>query len=171
MYFCAKFRTSMNNSKLVLLFIFSLLLIACKSTNSPKAVTETFLVSVARLDMHTAKNYSTRQTWSFLKVLERETKDLTDEQKEAYVSNFKVKIIGEKKVNDTMYTVDFSTTPELFPFTQLNLVAEKNLEGNIRWKIDFNSFEYMQSDSTIQEIMAPGEEPNEQVMVDSSLAQ
>lgn len=161
----------MNPGKLVLLFVFSLLLLSCKSTNSPKAVTETFLVSVARLDMHTAKNYSTRQTWSFLKVLERETKDLTDEQKEAYMNNFKVKIISETKVNDSMYTVDFNTTPELFPFTQLNLIAEKNLEGNIRWKIDFNSFEYMQSDSTIREVMAPGEEPNEQIMVDSSLSQ
>ncbi len=161
----------MNYSKLVLLFTLSLLLIACKSTNSPKAVTETFLVSVARLDMHTAKNYSTRQTWSFLKVLEKETKDLSDEQKEAYMNNFKVKIIGEKKVNDTMYTVDFTTSPELFPFTQINLVAEKNLEGNIRWKIDFNSFEYMQSDSTIREVMSPGEEPDEQVMIDSTVSQ
>lgn len=161
----------MNPGKLILLFVFSLLLLSCKSTNSPKAVTETFLVSVARLDMHTAKNYSTRQTWSFLKVLERETKGLTDEQKEAYMNNFKVKIISETKVNDSMYTVDFNTTPELFPFTQLNLIAEKNLEGNIRWKIDFNSFEYMQSDSTIREVMAPGEEPNEQIMVDSSLSQ
>lgn len=161
----------MNPGKLALLFVFSLLLLSCKSTNSPKAVTETFLVSVARLDMHTAKNYSTRQTWSFLKVLEKETKGLTDEQKEAYMNNFKVKITGEKKVNDSMYTVDFTTTPELFPFTQLNLVAEKNLEGNVRWKIDFNSFEYMQSDSTIREVMAPGEEPNEQIMVDSALSQ
>lgn len=161
----------MNPGKLVLLFVFSFLLLSCKSTNSPKAVTETFLVSVARLDMHTAKNYSTRQTWSFLKVLERETKGLTDEQKEAYMNNFKVKIISETKVNDSMYTVNFNTTPELFPFTQLNLIAEKNLEGNVRWKIDFNSFEYMQSDSTIREIMAPGEEPNEQIMVDSSLSE
>lgn len=161
----------MNLGKVVALFIFSLILCACKSTNSPKAVTETFLVSVARLDMHTAKNYSTRQTWSFLKVLEKETKDLTDEQKEIYIDNFKVKIINETKVNDTMYTVEFSTSPELFPFTQLNLVAEKNLEGNVRWKIDFNSFEYMQSDSTIQEIMLPGEEPDEQLMVDSSASQ
>lgn len=161
----------MNPGKLALLFVFSLFLLSCKSTNSPKAVTETFLVSVARLDMHTAKNYSTRQTWSFLKVLEKETKGLTDEQKEAYMNNFKVKIISEQKVNDSMYTVDFTTTPELFPFTQLNLVAEKNLEGNVRWKIDFNSFEYMQSDSTIREVMAPGEEPNEQIMVDSALSQ
>ena len=139
----------MNPGKVVALFIFSLILCACKSTNSPKAVTETFLVSVARL----------------------ETKDLTDEQKEIYIDNFKVKIINETKVNDTMYTVEFSTSPELFPFTQLNLVAEKNLEGNVRWKIDFNSFEYMQSDSTIQEIMLPGEEPDEQLMVDSSASQ
>jgi hypothetical protein len=136
---------------------------ACKSTNSPKAVTETFLVSVARLDIPTAKNYSTRQTWSFLKVLEKEAAGFTDEQKEAFLKDFSVKIISEQQLNDTTYLVTFETKPELLPFKQLNLLAEKNLEGNIKWKVDFNSFEFIQSDSTIQEVMLPGEEPQEPV--------
>ncbi len=144
-----------------------LTLLSCKSTNSPKAVTETFLVSVARLDIPTARNYSTRQTWAFLKVLEKETKGLDDDQKEAYINNFSVKILNETKVNDSLYKVEFSTSPELFPFNSLNLIAEKNLEGNVRWKIDFNSFDFMQSDSTIQEIMIPGDEPEETEYTDS----
>lgn len=142
------------------IFAFLLSLGACKSTNSPKAVTETFLVSVARLDFNTAKNYSTKQTWSFLKVLEREVEHLSPEQREAYLDGFKVKIVKETKLDDSTYKVEFVTTPELLPFNALNLKAEKNLEGNIRWKIDFNSFQFMQEDTSIQEIMVPGVEPD-----------
>lgn len=160
--------------KLLFFIAFLSVFVACKSTNSPKAVTETFLVSVARLDITTAKNYSTPQTWGMLKVLQKETKGLSDEQKESFLDNFKVTILSDKKINDSLYTVEFSTQPELFPFTSLNLVAEKNLEGNIKWKVDFNSFEYYQSDSTIQEVMAPGADPEdesdgaERVLVDSA---
>lgn len=144
-------------------FTLTFFLVACKSTNSPKAVTETFLVSVARLDIPTAKNYSTKQTWSFLKVLEKEADGFTEEQKEMLFKGFSVKIISESQVNDSTYLVQFETKPELFPFNQLNLLAEKNLEGNIKWKVDFNSFDYIQSDSTIQEVMLPGEEPQEPI--------
>lgn len=160
----------MNNRYLFSIVFLMLCLLSCKSTNSPKAVTETFLVSVARLDISTAKNYSTRQTWAFLKVLDTETKSMTDAQKEAYIDKFKVKILAETKVNDSLYTVEFVTEPELFPFKTLNLIAEKNLEGNVRWKIDFNSFDFMQSDSTIQEIMIPGVEPDEAIEADSTNA-
>lgn len=152
-------------------FVFLMLgLLSCKSTNSPKAVTETFLVSVARLDIPTARNYSTRQTWSFLKVLEQDTKDMSEEQKEAYLNKFSVNILSETKVNDSMYKVAFSTTPELFPFDTLDLVAEKNLEGDIRWKIDLNSFDFMQSDTAIQEIMIPGVEPDEEPLESQNAA-
>jgi len=118
-------------------------------------------VSVARLDIATAKNYSTKQTWGFLKVLDKGTQFVTDEQKENYLNDFKVTITGEKKINDTLFQVSFVTQPELLPVKSLNLVGEKNLEGNIRWKVDFNSFEFMQSDSTIHEIMIPGSDPDE----------
>ena len=157
----------MINRYFLYLIFFSLTLFSCKSTNSPKAVTETFLVSVARLDISTARNYSTRQTWAFLKVLEKETKELSDEQKEAYIDKFTVKILDEIKVDDSLYKVAFTTNPQLFPFDTLNLIAEKNLEGDIRWKIDFNSFDFMQSDSTIQEIMIPGVEPDDAGAADS----
>lgn len=132
------------------------LLFSCKSTNSPKAVTETFLVSVARLDMNMARNYATKPTWDFLKVLERSTKDLSPEQKESYLEGFKVTILGEKKLNDSTYLVSFNTSPELFPFHELELKAEKNLEGNIKWKVNYTTLAFAQADTTIQEVMAPG---------------
>lgn len=138
------------------------LLFSCKSTNSPKAVTETFLVSVARLDLNMARNYSTKPTWDFLKVLERATKDLSPEQKEGYLEGFKVNILSEKKVNDSTYLVSFNTTPELFPFHELELKAEKNLEGNIKWKVNYNTMAYMQADTSIQEVMIPGIDSLEQ---------
>ncbi|MNU24795.1 hypothetical protein D3C71_131270 [compost metagenome] len=138
------------------LLLFCVLLFSCKSTNSPKAVTETFLVSVARLDMNMARNYSTKTTWDFLKVLERSTKELSPEQKESYLEGFKVTILSEKKLNDSTYMVSFNTTPELFPFHELELKAEKNLEGNIKWKVNYSALAFAQADTTIQEVMAPG---------------
>ncbi|RQO31016.1 hypothetical protein DBR32_09925 [Taibaiella sp. KBW10] len=132
------------------------LLFSCKSTNSPKAVTETFLVSVARLDINAARNYSTRPTWDFLKVLDKSTKDLTPEQKESFLNGFKVKILGEKKLNDSTAMVRFSTTPVLLPFNELELKAEKNLEGNIKWKVNYTTLSYVEADTSIQEVMMPG---------------
>lgn len=140
----------------ICLFLCCVLLFSCKSTNSPKAVTETFLVSVARLDLNMARNYSTKPTWDFIKVLERSTKDLSPEQKESYLENFKVTILSEKKINDSTYVVSFNTSPELFPFHELELKAEKNLEGNIKWKVNYSTLAFAQADTTIQEIMAPG---------------
>lgn len=131
-------------------------LFSCKSTNSPKAVTETFLVSVARLDINTAKNYSTKPTWDFLKVLDKSTQGMSPEQKESYLNGFKVKILGEKKINDSLVMVSFSTTPVLFPFNELELKAEKNLEGNIKWKVNYTTLAYVEADSSIQEVMMPG---------------
>ncbi|HTO15667.1 MAG TPA: hypothetical protein VLZ83_07840 [Edaphocola sp.] len=153
----------MRQIKLIIsLFIICIIFFqSCKSTNSPKAVTETFLVSLARLDIVTARNYSTKQTWGFLKVLEKETNFIEEEEKEDFIEDFKVTIINEKKINDSLYTVTFETSPPLFPFKTLNLVGEKNLEGKIRWKVDFNSFEYMEADSTIRQIMIPGSDPDE----------
>lgn len=140
----------------ICLILCCIMLFSCKSTNSPKAVTETFLVSVARLDLNMARNYSTKPTWDFIKVLERATKDLSPEQKERYLENFKVTILNEKKINDSTYVVSFNTTPELFPFHELELKAEKNLEGNIKWKVNYSTLAFAQADTTIQEIMAPG---------------
>ncbi|MCY1535325.1 hypothetical protein D9M68_707250 [compost metagenome] len=103
-----------------------------------------------------ARNYSTKTTWDFLKVLERSTKELSPEQKESYLEGFKVTILSEKKLNDSTYMVSFNTTPELFPFHELELKAEKNLEGNIKWKVNYSALAFAQADTTIQEVMAPG---------------
>ena len=161
----------MSIVKYVSSILFLLLIAACKSTNSPKAVTETFLVSVARLDIKTAKNYSTKDSWEFLKILDKATKDLSLEQKEAYLKNFKVNIISEKKLNDSTMLVKFTTTPRLLPMDELQLKAEKNLEGKIKWKVFVSNEKMLAEDTTIQEVMMPSFDSISEVNVADSAAE
>lgn len=121
-------------------------LVSCKNSNSPQAVTEKFLVSFVKMDYETAKAISTKNTWGFLDIWASFSKQIPDEVKEAKMENFKVKITDTKKESDSTMVVTYVTEPKILPFNQIRLLQEKDIEGNIKWKVDISTLDIIGGD-------------------------
>ncbi len=130
--------------KIVPVFAFLALAVlwtSCKNSNSPQAVTEKFLVSFSKMDYTTAKNLSTQNTWAMLDILASFTKEMPEAEKNALFQNFKVKVTDSKKESDSTMIVTYVTEPKILPFNKLRLLQQKDLEGNIRWKVDISTLD------------------------------
>jgi len=130
----------------VLVAIISLGFYSCKNSNSPQAVTEKFLVSFVKMDYETAKSISTKNTWGLLDIWASFSKQIPDEVKEKKTENFVVKITDTKKESDTSMIVTYVTEPKILPFNKIRLLQEKDLEGNVKWKVDISTLDLLGGD-------------------------
>lgn len=127
-------------------FVLLLGLVSCKNSNSPQAVTEKFLVSFVKMDYETAKAISTKNTWGFLDIWASFSKQIPEEVREAKSENFKVKITDTKKESDSTMVVTYVTEPKILPFNQIRLLQEKDIEGNVKWKVDISTLDIIGGD-------------------------
>lgn len=114
---------------------------SCKNSNSPQAVTDKFLKSLASTDYETAKSVSTKNTWGLLDIWASFSQEVPEELRQKRMEQFKVKIIETKKESDTTMVVSYVTEPNMLPFNQIRLLQEKDLEGNIKWKVDISTLD------------------------------
>lgn len=129
---------------------------SCKNTNSPEITAAKFITSVRQLDYETAKSLSTKSTWTLLNIMEANTKHITDEQKEAFGKDFKVKITERVDENDSTVLLTYVSTPEFIIVPKLRLRSEEDQDGRVRWKVDISSLDDIdQTDDVIEERMAP----------------
>lgn len=161
----------------VLSFLFLVaLLSSCKNSNSPQAVTEKFLMSFSKMDYATAKTLSTQNTWAMLDILASFTKEMPEAEKNALFQNFKVKITDNKKESDSTVIVTYVTEPKILPFNKLRLLQQKDVEGNIKWKVDISTLDLVGGEESYieEEHQAVEEdvqrEPVDTVKVDEAVA-
>lgn len=141
---------------------------SCKNSNSPQAVAEKFLTSFSKMDYVTAKTLSTPNTWAMLDILASFTKEMPETEKNALFQNFKVKVTDNKKESDSTYIVTYITEPKILPFNKLRLLQQKDLEGNIRWKVDISTLDLVGGEeSYIEEEHQAVEEDVERNPVDT----
>lgn len=152
---------------LSLLFL-AVLWSSCKNSNSPQAVTEKFLVSFSKMDYATAKTLSTQNTWAMLDILASFTREMPEAEKSALFQNFKVKVTDSKKESDSTMIVSYVTEPKILPFNKLRLLQQKDLEGNVRWKVDISTLDLVGGEeSYIEEEHQAVEEDVERDPVDT----
>jgi hypothetical protein len=131
---------------LVFLWICSIVVVSCKNSNSPQAVTEKFLNSFVRMDLETAKSISTKNTWGFLDIWASFSKQVPEEVIKERSDNFKIKIIGSQKETDSTVVVSYTTEPKILPFNQLRLLRQTDMEGRERWKVDLSTIDLVGGD-------------------------
>lgn len=131
---------------LAFLIIAVLSLNACKYSNTPDSVARKFLISFNQMDFATAKSLSTSSTWEILDIMAEATKDIPQERKENFASQFKVDILTVKQETDSTTVVTFKTEPKRLPFNQLRMVKTVNKDGNTRWKVDISTLDLLNSE-------------------------
>jgi hypothetical protein len=132
------------------------ILAGCKNTNSPEITAAKFITSVRQMDYETAKSLSTKSTWTLLQIMEANTKHLTEEEKEAFVKDFKVKILQREDENDSTVVLTYVTNPEFVIVPKLRLRSEEDQDGRIRWKVDISSLDDLGiGDDEIEERVSP----------------
>jgi len=131
---------------LVSLTIMLLCLNSCKYSHTPDSVARKFLTSFNQMDFVTAKSLSTPGTWEILDIMAEATKNIPQERKENFASQFKVDILGVKKESDSTVVVTFKTDPKRLPFNQFRLLKTTNQDGNIRWKVDISTLDLLNSE-------------------------
>ena len=98
------------------------------------------------MDFATAKSLSTSNTWEILDIMSEATKNIPQERKENFASQFKVDILGVKKESDSTMVVTFKTKPKRLPFNQFRMVKSVNMDGNTRWKVDISTLDLLNSE-------------------------
>ncbi len=138
----------MTKKQSILFLLFGLLFswTSCKNSNSPQAVTEKFLNSFVKMDYEAAKSVSTKNTWELLDIWASFSKEIPEDVKQKKIDDFKVKITDTKKESDTTMVVSYVTEPKILPFNKLRLLQEKDIEGNVRWKVDISTLDLIGGD-------------------------
>lgn len=131
---------------LLSLAIVVLSLSSCKYSNTPESVARKFLISFNQMDFATAKSLSTSNTWEILDIMSEATKNIPQERKENFASQFTVDILGVKKESDSTLVITFKTKPKRLPFNQLRMVKSVNNDGNTRWKVDISTLDLLNSE-------------------------
>jgi len=119
---------------------------SCKYSHTPESVARKFLISFNQMDFATAKSLSTSNTWEILDIMSEATKNIPQERKENFASQFKVDILGVKKESDSTMVVTFKTKPKRLPFNQFRMVKSVNMDGNTRWKVDISTLDLLNSE-------------------------
>ncbi len=161
----------MNKKTSIFFVLFASILLwtSCKNSNSPQAVTEKFLNSFVKMDYEAAKSVSTKNTWELLDIWASFSKEIPEDVKQKKIDDFKVKITDTKKESDTTMVVSYVTEPKILPFNKLRLLQEKDIDGNIRWKVDISTLDLIGGDELYieeenqaveEEILPPASSPD-----------
>ena len=122
--------TNKNNFWFLLVALFSIFISSCTTTNSPRPVAEKFLEAYQHHDFEEAKKYSTKETVKLLQVLERISKEETEQTTEpTTIEITSEEIAGEKA------TVYFKETGDS---TEQKLMLKKvvvNGEKEKQWRV------------------------------------
>ncbi len=76
-----------------------------------------------------------------LDILASPYQEMPESEKNALFQNFKVKVTDSKKESDSTVIVTYVTEPKILPFNKLRLLQQKDLEGNIKWKVDISTLD------------------------------
>jgi hypothetical protein len=148
-------------SVVLTILLCTMVLTSCKNSNSPQAVTEKFLNSFVKMDYEAAKSVSTKNTWGLLDIWASFSSQIPEEVKQKRIEEFRIKITETRKESDTTMLVTYVTEPKMLPFNQLRLLQEKDIEGNIKWKVDISTLDLVGGDEMYieEEKKAVEEEP------------